>query len=180
MGSGGLIVMDENSCMVDVSKYFLNFLIDESCGKCIPCREGISEMLSILDKISKGSGTMEDLDFIDDISLLLKEGSLCALGNSAMNPVQTAIKYFKHEFIEHITEKKCSAKVCKSLFYFDIDPEKCIGCQVCAKNCPVTAITGEKSKTHVIDQNKCTKCGICLEVCPKKVQAVDKYSPVKV
>jgi NADH-quinone oxidoreductase subunit F len=179
MGSGGLIVMDEDSCMVDISRYFLNFLLHESCGKCIPCREGLYELLQITDRIVKGQGILDDLDFIDDISELLDNGSLCALGSTASNPIKTALRYFRNEFIEHIVEKKCSAGVCKELLYYSIDNKKCIGCGKCKNVCPVNAISGEKSKAHSIDLKKCTKCGSCIAECPAKAGAINKYSPLK-
>jgi NADH:ubiquinone oxidoreductase subunit F (NADH-binding)/(2Fe-2S) ferredoxin/NAD-dependent dihydropyrimidine dehydrogenase PreA subunit len=178
MGSGGMIVMDENSCMVDIAKYFLHFLVEESCGKCMPCREGTKELYTILERISNGQGVMEDLDFIADICDLLRYGSLCALGGSAMNPVETAVKYFKDEFISHIVDKKCTAKVCKSLIKYTIAESKCTGCGSCAKVCAVKAIDGEKAKVHTINQKKCTKCGVCIQACPAKIGAISKESPV--
>jgi NADH-quinone oxidoreductase subunit F len=177
MGSGGLIVMDEDSCMVDVAAYFLKFLEDESCGKCIPCREGISQLREIVDRMTKGRGVLEDLDFIEDISSLLASASLCALGSTAANPVQTAIRYFRDEFIEHIVEKKCRSLVCRDLIRFEIDPVKCTGCQACVKSCPANAITGAKKKVHSINRNKCTRCGACLSACPAKTGAIGKYTP---
>jgi NADH-quinone oxidoreductase subunit F len=170
MGSGGMIVMDERTCMVDVAKYFLNFLKEESCGKCTTCREGIKRMYEILDRITHGKGTEEDLTLLEDIAEVTKEGSLCGLGKTAPNPVLSTLKYFKDEYIMHIKEKKCPAGVCKDLSSFSIDQDKCIGCQACFKNCPVNAITGVKKEPHEIDQDKCIKCGICYDSC--KFEAV--------
>ncbi len=165
MGSGGMIVMDERTCMVDVAKYFLNFLMDESCGKCTTCREGTKRMYQILDKITHGKGTEEDLKLLEEIAEVTKEGSLCALGKTAPNPVLSTLKYFKDEYLLHINEKKCPAGVCKDLSKFTIDKDKCVGCQACYKNCPVNAITGEKKEPHEIDETKCIKCGICYDSC---------------
>jgi len=166
MGSGGMIVMDENTCIVDVAKYFLGFLKDESCGKCTPCREGISQMLYILDRITHGDGEAGDLDRLAVLADLLAGTALCALGKTAANPVLSTIRYFRQEYEEHILNHRCPAKVCKGLFLYDIDAEACKGCGICRKNCPVDAITGERRQAHVIDQAICTKCGTCLEKCP--------------
>jgi NADH:ubiquinone oxidoreductase subunit F (NADH-binding)/(2Fe-2S) ferredoxin/ferredoxin len=176
MGSGGMIVMDEDTCMIDVAKYFLNFLSGESCGKCSPCREGIRQMLKILTNISEGRGREEDMELLEELALSTKNASLCALGGSAPNPVLSTLKYFRHEYEEHILEKRCTAKVCKELIAFYIDPEKCQACMVCARKCPVQAIDGGKKKIHIIDQDKCTKCGTCFEVCPPRFGAVRKVS----
>jgi NADH:ubiquinone oxidoreductase subunit F (NADH-binding)/ferredoxin len=165
MGSGGMIVMDERNCMVDVAKYFLKFLEGESCGKCTPCREGILQMRMILDRITEGKGAMEDLDTLEWMGQAIKDGSLCALGGSAPNPVLTTIRYFRDEYEAHIRDKKCPAGVCKPLISYSIDPEACTGCRACAKVCPTEAITGEKKKAHVIDTAKCIKCGACYETC---------------
>jgi NADH-quinone oxidoreductase subunit F len=166
MGSGGMIVMDEDTCMVNVAKYFLGFLKSESCGKCTPCREGIAQMLAILDRISKGEGELEDLDSLHALAELLSEGSLCALGKTAANPILSTLRYFRGEYEEHILNKHCPARECKGLFIYQIDPEVCTGCGICRKNCPVEAISGERKAPHVIDQAICTKCNTCFEKCP--------------
>jgi NADH-quinone oxidoreductase subunit F len=166
MGSGGMIVMDENTCMVNVAKYFLGFLKDESCGKCTPCREGISQMLYILDRITHGDGETGDLDRLAVLADLLEGTSLCALGKTSANPVLSTIRYFRQEYQEHILNHRCPAEVCKGLFLYDIDAEACKGCGICKKNCPVDAISGERRQAHEIDQAVCTKCGTCLEKCP--------------
>jgi len=172
MGSGGLIVIDEDTCMVDLARYFMNFIQDESCGKCTPCREGTRVMLDILNRICEGKGKMEDLDILEELAYRIKDTALCGLGQTAPNPVLTTLRYFKDEYIEHIRDKKCRAGVCQSLLRYEIDPEKCVGCTVCAKKCPVNAITGEKKQPHKIDQNKCIKCGACYEAC--KFGAISK------
>ena len=166
MGSGGMIVMDEDTCMVNVAKYFLTFLKQESCGKCTPCREGIPQMLHILDRITHGEGEPGDLEMLEVLAELLSETALCALGKTAANPVLSTIRYFREEYEEHIREQRCPAKECRGLFYYEIDLETCTGCGICMKNCPVEAISGERRKPHVIDQDTCTKCGTCLEKCP--------------
>jgi NADH-quinone oxidoreductase subunit F len=166
MGSGGMIVMDEDTCMVNVARYFLNFLKEESCGKCTPCREGISQMLYILDRITHGEGETGDLEKLEKLADLMSMTSLCALGKTAANPVLSTIRYFREEYEKHIQERRCPAKVCRGLFSYEIDPEACKGCGICIKNCPVDAISGERRKPHVIDQEKCTKCGTCLDKCP--------------
>jgi NADH:ubiquinone oxidoreductase subunit F (NADH-binding) len=165
MGSGGMIVMDENTCMVDVAKYFINFLTEESCGKCIPCREGLNKMLEILTDITKGLGKEGDIDLLQELCEFVKATSLCALGGSAPNPVLSTIRYFRNEYEAHIKDKRCPAGVCKELITFTIIEQKCIGCGRCAKFCPQGAISGEKKKPHIIDQGKCIKCGICRENC---------------
>ncbi len=176
MGSGGMIVMDEDTCMVDVAKYFLDFLTDESCGKCTPCREGIRQMLKILTNISKGKGREGDLELLEELAESTRDASLCALGGSAPNPVLSTIRYFRDEYEAHIKDRKCPAFVCKDLISFYIDPEKCSACMICLRKCPVDAIIGGKKQIHVIDQEKCTNCGTCLEVCPSRFDAVRKLS----
>jgi len=166
MGSGGMIVMDEDTCMVNVAKYFLNFLKEESCGKCTPCREGIPQMLHILEKITKGEGEPGDIEKLEALGELVSEASLCALGKTAANPVLSTIKYFREEYETHIREKRCPAKECRGLFSYKINPEVCTGCGICKRTCPVEAISGEKKNPHKIDQSKCTKCGACFEKCP--------------
>ncbi|MBR3644424.1 MAG: NADH-quinone oxidoreductase subunit NuoF [Parasporobacterium sp.] len=165
MGSGGLIVMDEDNCMVDIAKFFLQFTVDESCGKCTPCRVGTKRMLEILDKITEGKGTMEDLTTLEDLAYYIKESALCGLGQTAPNPVLSTLRYFRDEYEAHIKEKKCPAGVCKSLINFYIDPDKCKGCTLCARNCPANAIKGEVRNPHVIDIEKCVKCGTCMDNC---------------
>jgi NADH-quinone oxidoreductase subunit F len=166
MGSGGLIVMDEETCMVNVAEYFLRFLRDESCGKCTPCREGIPQMLRILENITGGKGRKGDIDKLEKLAELLAEASLCALGKTAANPVLSTVHYFRSEYEEHIERGRCPAKVCRGLFLYEISADTCTGCGICRKNCPVEAISGERRKAHVIDQRKCTKCGVCFEKCP--------------
>ena len=165
MGSGGLIVMDEDTCMVDIAKFFLEFTVDESCGKCTPCRVGTRRMLEILDKITKGQGTMEDLDRLEELAAHLKSNSLCALGQTAPNPVLSTLRYFKDEYIAHIVDKKCPAGVCKDLLQYKIDADKCKGCTLCARTCPNGAIIGKVKEPHMINQDKCVKCGACMEKC---------------
>jgi len=177
MGSGGMIVMDEETCMVDVARYFLNFTQEESCGKCPPCRMGTKHMVYILDRITNGKGSAGDIELLESIAKNVELSSLCGLGQTAPNPVLTTIRYFRHEYEAHIKEKRCPALVCKALISYLIDPQLCGGCTICAKNCPSNAITGEPKKTYTIDQKKCTKCGICITVCPPKFNAVKKVSP---
>ena len=165
MGSGGMIVMDENTCMVDVSRYFLDFLKEESCGQCNPCREGIKQSLDILTAICEGNGKEGDIELLEELGSMIANFSLCGLGTSAPNPVLTTIKYFREEYESHIIDKKCKAGVCKNLFYYEIDEDACTGCTVCAKKCPQDAITGDKKEPHVLEQDKCIKCGICYDVC---------------
>ncbi|RJX29664.1 MAG: NADH-quinone oxidoreductase subunit NuoF [Dethiobacter sp.] len=176
MGSGGMIVMDEDTCMVDVARYFLDFLSDESCGKCVPCREGIRQLHKILMKIVRGDGEEGDIALLEDLSEVISAASLCALGQTAANPVLTAIKYFREEFLAHINEKRCPTKVCQGLVSYFIQPDRCQGCTACLKNCPSGAIDGGKGLIHVIIQEKCVKCGICFEVCPDRYRAVEKLS----
>ncbi|MBP9023973.1 MAG: 4Fe-4S binding protein, partial [Spirochaetes bacterium] len=168
MGSGGLIVMDEDDCMVDVAKFYLDFTVDESCGKCAPCRVGGKQLYGLLEKIIKGKGEMKDIDNMREISLAMQKASLCQLGGTAPNPVISTLKYFEDEYLEHINEGKCRAGKCKDLMKFEIITDKCVGCTVCARKCPVNAITGEKQKPHVIDQKTCIKCGVCFEACKFK------------
>ncbi len=165
MGSGGLIVMDEDNCMVDIAKFFLEFTVDESCGKCTPCRVGTKRLYEILDKITKGQGTLEDLDKMEELCYSIKEGSLCGLGQTAPNPVLSTLKYFRDEYVAHVVDKKCPAGVCKDLLSFSIIADKCKGCSACARKCPVGAITGEIKNPFVIDTDKCIKCGACIETC---------------
>ncbi len=165
MGSGGLIVMDEDTCMVDIAKFFLEFTVDESCGKCTPCRIGTRRLLEILNKITAGEGTMEDLDELEKLSHLIKDTALCGLGQTAPNPVLSTLHFFRDEYIAHIVDKKCPAGVCKNLLTFKIVEDKCKGCTKCARNCPVSAISGTVKQPHVIDTTKCIKCGACIENC---------------
>jgi len=165
VGSGGMVVMDESTCMVDVAKYFLNFLIDESCGKCVPCRIGLRRMRDIIEDITEGRGTKEQLDLLEDTAETVSLASLCALGKTAPNPALSTIKYFRSEYEAHINEKRCPAGVCRDLIKYSIDKDKCTGCGVCVKHCAHGAISGEKKKPHVIDAEKCAKCGICVEKC---------------
>ena len=165
MGSGGLIVMDEDDCMVDIAKFFLEFTVEESCGKCTPCRIGTKRMLEILEKITKGQATMADLDKLEELFYYIKANSACALWQTAPNPVLSTLKYFRDEYVAHIVDKTCPAGVCKALLSYHIDPEKCKGCTLCARNCPANAITGSVKNPHVIDGDKCIKCGACMEKC---------------
>jgi NADH:ubiquinone oxidoreductase subunit F (NADH-binding)/(2Fe-2S) ferredoxin/NAD-dependent dihydropyrimidine dehydrogenase PreA subunit len=176
MGSGGMIVMDEDTCMVDTARYFLNFLANESCGKCIPCREGIKQMLDILTDITEGRGKKGDIELLEEIAAMVKDFSLCALGTTAPNPVLSTLKYFRDEYVAHIEDKRCPANVCKALVSYYIDPEKCQACMICLRQCPVGAISGGKNQIHVIDQAKCTKCNTCFEVCPPRFSAVRRLS----
>ncbi len=172
MGSGGLIVMDEDTCMVDIAKFFLEFTVDESCGKCTPCRVGTKRLLEILDKITEGKGTLEDIDRLEELCQYIKANSLCGLGQTAPNPVLATLKFFRHEYISHVVDKKCPAGVCKSMLQFKVNADKCIGCKLCMKNCPVNAISvtdyvapGHKLPSVAIDTDKCIKCGVCMGNC---------------
>lgn len=172
MGSGGMIVLDEDDCMVDVAKFYMEFCQDESCGKCTPCREGTKRILEILIKITEGKGTEDDLEKLERLAKLVKKSSLCGLGRAAPNPVLSTLKYFKEEYLAHVKDRKCPSRKCRSLIHYEIDPDKCVGCTMCAKNCPVSCITGERKEVHVIDIARCIKCGRCFEVC--RFKAVKK------
>jgi len=176
MGSGGMIGMDERTCMVDMARFFLSFTVAESCGKCVPCRVGLKRMLEVLERIAEGKGKEEDIRFLQEMSTTIKDTALCGLGNTAPNPVLTTIRYFKDEYEAHIKEKKCLAYVCKELILYYIDPDKCKACGICLKECPVEAVEGGKKQIHVIDQERCIKCGTCFDVCPDKFRAVVRIS----
>ena len=168
MGSGGLIVMDEDDCMVDIAKFFLEFTVDESCGKCTPCRVGTKRLLEILTKITEGKGTLEDIDKMEKLCYYIKDNALCGLGQTAPNPVLSTLKFFRDEYIAHVVDKTCPAGVCKKLTKYVIEEDKCKGCTLCARNCPVGAISGKVKEAHVIDQDKCIKCGVCADSCKFK------------
>jgi NADH:ubiquinone oxidoreductase subunit F (NADH-binding)/(2Fe-2S) ferredoxin/NAD-dependent dihydropyrimidine dehydrogenase PreA subunit len=176
MGSGGMVVVDEDTCMVDLARYFLNFTKNESCGQCVPCRLGITQMYNILDDITQGKGKPEDIELLQELAIGVKKGSLCGLGQTAPNPVLTTLRYFRDEYEAHVLERRCPALVCRELLVYRIDAVKCIGCERCVKACPADAITGAKKEPHVIDPARCTRCGACMEACPKKVQAVECVS----
>jgi NADP-reducing hydrogenase subunit HndC len=160
--------MDQDTCMVDIAKYFLEFLGDESCGKCTPCREGIKHMYGIVKDVTEGNGSLDQLDLLEELAGVIKDTSLCGLGQTAANPVLSTVRYFSEEYREHIEQKKCRAGVCKALVMYSIDPEACTGCLRCIKGCPAGAISGEKKQPHTINEQKCEKCGICYEVCEKR------------
>ncbi len=176
VGSGGMIVLDEETCIVDLARYFLTFTQNESCGKCVPCRVGTRQMLSILERITRGQGVPDDIDRLQKLAETVRDGSLCALGGTAPNPVLTTLRYFRSEYEAHINEKRCPARNCRELIRFYILPDKCEGCGICVRNCPTEGILGGKRVVHVIQQDKCTKCGSCLDVCPPRFSAVVKVS----
>jgi len=172
MGSGGMVVLDEDSCMVDVSRYFLDFCKDEGCGQCTPCREGVAQMVRILTEITEGKGSLAHIDMLEELAQMIQDASLCALGTSAPNPVLSTLMYFRDEYKAHVVDKKCPAGVCRNLTTFIIDEDLCTGCTLCARNCPAGAIYGEKKEPHFIEQDKCTKCRVCYDSC--KFNAVKK------
>ena len=172
MGSGGMIVMDEGDCMVNIAKFYLEFTVEESCGKCTPCRIGNRRLLEILERITKGQGTEEDLDELRELGTIIKDCSLCGLGQTAPNPILSTLTYFMDEYEAHVREHRCPAGKCTDLLKYVVIPEKCIGCTICARNCPVSCISGERKETHIIDQSKCIKCGVCFSKCPK--QAIER------
>jgi NADP-reducing hydrogenase subunit HndC len=172
MGSGGLIIMDEDNCMVDIARFFLDFTVDESCGKCTPCRIGTKRIYEMVVKITEGKATLEDLDKLEELCINVKNNSLCALGQTAPNPVLSTMRYFRDEYLAHVVDKRCPAGVCKALLNYEIDPAKCVGCSLCSKKCPVGAISGELKSPFKIDTKKCIKCGVCAETC--KFKAISK------
>jgi len=180
VGSGGMVVVDNETCMVDLARYFLAFTQAESCGKCVPCRVGTKQMLEILERITRGEGEPEDIERLEKLARLIKPTALCGLGQTAPNPVLTTIQYFRHEYEAHINDKVCPALSCSELITYYILPDKCQGCGICIRDCPVEAITGDKRMVHIIDQSKCVKCGNCLNVCPVRFSAVVKVSGEKI
>jgi NAD-dependent dihydropyrimidine dehydrogenase PreA subunit len=176
VGSGGMLVADEDTCMVDMARFFLSFTQAESCGKCVPCRVGTKQMLDTLERITNGEGQPSDIERLEYLAKLVSSTSLCALGGTAPNPVLTTLRYFRDEYEAHIYEKRCPALVCNKLISYYIDPDKCEGCGICLRNCPVEAISGGKRMVHIIDQDKCTKCGTCFSICPERFSAVVKVS----
>ncbi len=189
MGSGGLVVLDEDTCMVDTAEYFLSFTVEESCGKCLPCREGLKQMYDILKRITKGKGNPQDIDTLKELSETIKETALCGLGQTAPNPVITTIHYFEKEYLAHIIEKRCPAKVCTALISYFIIADKCRGCTLCRKKCPANAISGEKDFIHIINQKDCIACGTCIDICPfdsiiklsgKSIETPEKPVPVSI
>jgi len=176
MGSGGLIVMDDSNCMVNIARYFLEFTQDESCGKCVPCREGLRQMHRILTNITEGKGKESDIEVLEELAETAQEASLCALGKTAPNPFLSTFRYFKSEYEAHINEGRCPALSCKRLVSYYIEPEKCKACLICLKECPAGAIDGAKKTIHIIDQEICDACGICFEVCPSRFEAVMRIS----
>jgi len=166
MGSGGMVVMDDTSCMVDIARFFLSFTCDESCGKCTFCRVGNRRLLETLERITAGEGREEDIPFLETLGRQIIDGSLCGLGQTAPNPILTTLRYFRNEYEAHILEKKCPAGSCRALIKFTVNPETCRGCTLCAKACPVNAVSGQRGQVHSIDQQKCTKCGACYDACP--------------
>ena len=178
MGSGGLIVMDESDCMVNIASYYINFLSDESCGKCVPCREGLRQMKYIYERTVNGEGRVEDLKMLEDLCVMMEGASLCALGTTAKNIVETTLKYFRDEYEAHIYYHSCPAKVCKPLMHYSIIESKCTGCGICIKACPVNAISGEPKNLHIINQEECIRCGACMEACPEKFAAIEKLTGI--
>jgi NADH-quinone oxidoreductase subunit F len=176
MGSGGMIVMDQDTCVVDVARFFLEFTNDESCGKCSACRDGSAALLDVLTRVSEGRGREGDIELLEELARAVKDASMCGLGQTLPNPVLSTLRYFREEYEAHVKERRCPALACKSLIKYTIDPDLCPGCVACLKACPGGAIRGSTKHVHVIDQEKCTKCGQCLEVCPPKVSAVRKVS----
>ncbi len=176
MGSGGMIVMDKDTCMVDTARYFLDFTQSESCGKCVPCRVGTKRMLELLTRITEGQGNEADIDLLLELAEGIRDTALCGLGQSAPNPVLSTIRYFRDEYDEHVKNHRCPAGVCKALISYYINPEKCQACQICFRQCPVEAIEGGKGLVHIIDQDKCTRCGTCLSACPPRFSAVSVIS----
>jgi NADH:ubiquinone oxidoreductase subunit F (NADH-binding) len=174
MGSGGVVVLDDQTCMVDTARFFVSFTVDESCGKCTPCREGLQRMYAILDRICKGKGEEEDIARLHEMAAVIKDASLCGLGQTAPNPVLTVLRYFQEEVETHIRDRRCPAGVCPDLIIYEIDPEKCKACGICRKKCPVDAIIGAPKQIHTVVQEKCIRCGTCYDVCPEKFHAVVK------